>query len=83
MYRVSSDGCITLHINKSARMLLFIFVSTYKGYLLIMDTPYCIRCAALLYELKELSKQAKFVIRTGEFTPYPNILLRAGVSFAV
>lgn len=34
-------------------------------------------------ELKELSKQVKFVIRTGEFTPYPNILLRAGVSFAV
>lgn len=32
-------------------------------------------------ELKELSKNVKFAIRTGEFTPYPNIILRAGVAF--
>lgn len=32
-------------------------------------------------ELKEVSKDLKFVIRTGEFTPYPNIVLRAGVAF--
>lgn len=32
-------------------------------------------------ELKELSKQCKAVIRTGEFTPYTNIILRAGVLF--
>ena len=33
--------------------------------------------------LKELSRQVKFAIRTGEFTPYPNIILRAGVAFPV
>ena len=32
-------------------------------------------------ELKELSKQAKVVVRTGEFTPYANIVLQAGVIF--
>lgn len=32
-------------------------------------------------ELKELSKECKAVIRTGEFTPYTNIILRAGVLF--
>lgn len=32
-------------------------------------------------ELKELSKQAKLVIRTGEATPYANIVLRSGVIF--
>lgn len=32
-------------------------------------------------ELKEETKQIKFAIRTGEFTPYPNIILRAGVAF--
>ena len=32
-------------------------------------------------ELKELSKSAKAVIRTGEFTPYTNIILKAGVLF--
>lgn len=32
-------------------------------------------------DLKELSKTVKFAIRTGEFTPYPNIILRAGVAF--
>jgi len=31
--------------------------------------------------LKEETKQIKFAIRTGEFTPYPNIILRAGVAF--
>lgn len=32
-------------------------------------------------ELKERTKEIKFAIRTGEFTPYPNIILRAGVAF--
>jgi len=32
-------------------------------------------------DFKELTKDVKFAIRTGEFTPYPNIILRAGVSF--
>ena len=32
-------------------------------------------------ELKELSKDVKAVIRTGEFTPYSNIILKAGVLF--
>ncbi|MFR3392458.1 MAG: D-ribose pyranase [[Clostridium] scindens] len=32
-------------------------------------------------ELKDRSKNLKFAIRTGEFTPYPNIILRAGVAF--
>lgn len=32
-------------------------------------------------ELKEMSKNIKFAIRTGEFTPYPNIILRSGVAF--
>ncbi|HHV31831.1 MAG TPA: D-ribose pyranase [Clostridiales bacterium] len=31
--------------------------------------------------LKEMSATVKFAIRTGEFTPYPNIILRAGVAF--
>lgn len=30
---------------------------------------------------KEMTKNVKFAIRTGEFTPYPNIILRAGVAF--
>lgn len=32
-------------------------------------------------ELKEKTRNIKFAIRTGEFTPYPNIILRAGVAF--
>lgn len=32
-------------------------------------------------EFKEMTKSVKFAIRTGEFTPYPNIILRAGVAF--
>lgn len=32
-------------------------------------------------DLKEETKQIKFAIRTGEFTPYPNIIMRAGVAF--
>ena len=27
------------------------------------------------------AEESKFAIRTGEFTPYPNIILRAGVAF--
>lgn len=32
-------------------------------------------------DLKKMSADCKFAIRTGEFTPYPNIILRAGVAF--
>lgn len=32
-------------------------------------------------ELKAMTPNCKFAIRTGEFTPYPNIVLRAGVAF--
>lgn len=31
--------------------------------------------------LKVMTKNIKFAIRTGEFTPYPNIILTAGVAF--
>jgi D-ribose pyranase len=31
--------------------------------------------------LKEFSAQVKFAIRTGEFSPYANVILRAGVVF--
>lgn len=32
-------------------------------------------------ELQEMAKDAKVIIRTGEFTPYTNIILVAGVLF--
>jgi D-ribose pyranase len=32
-------------------------------------------------ELKTMTHQAKAIIRTGEFTPYANIILQAGVIF--
>ena len=32
-------------------------------------------------DLKKMSATVKFAIRTGEFTPYPNVILRAGVVF--
>lgn len=32
-------------------------------------------------DLKKLSARAKFAVRTGEFTPYPNVILQAGVVF--
>ena len=32
-------------------------------------------------ELQEMSKSCKAVIRTGEFTPYTNIILKSGVLF--
>lgn len=32
-------------------------------------------------QLKECTKEAKVIIRTGEFTPYANIILEAGVIF--
>jgi D-ribose pyranase len=32
-------------------------------------------------ELKKLEHDCKFVIRTGEFTPYPNVILQAAVAF--
>lgn len=32
-------------------------------------------------DLKKMSDECRFAVRTGEFTPYPNIILRAGVAF--
>jgi D-ribose pyranase len=32
-------------------------------------------------EFKALTREARAVVRTGEFTPYANVLLRAGVAF--
>lgn len=32
-------------------------------------------------ELKQMSKNVKFAVRTGEFSKYPNVILRAGVAF--
>lgn len=32
-------------------------------------------------ELKKMSADCKFAVRTGEFSPYPNIIMRAGVVF--
>ncbi len=32
-------------------------------------------------QLKEIAKKAKFVVRTGEFTPYSNIALLCGTPF--
>ena len=32
-------------------------------------------------ELKKMSAKCRFAIRTGEFTPYPNIILTASVAF--
>ncbi|MCI9428629.1 MAG: D-ribose pyranase [Lachnospiraceae bacterium] len=32
--------------------------------------------------LKEFSGKCKFAIRTGEYSPYPNVILRAGVAFS-
>ena len=32
-------------------------------------------------DLKKLSGKCRFAIRTGEFSPYPNVILRAGVVF--
>lgn len=32
-------------------------------------------------ELKKMSANVRFAIRTGEFSPYPNIIVRAGVTF--
>lgn len=34
-------------------------------------------------DFKEMTRNVKFAIRTGEFTPYPNLILRAGVAFPV
>lgn len=31
--------------------------------------------------LKQLTQQAKLIVRTGEFSPYANIVIRAGVAF--
>lgn len=31
--------------------------------------------------LKQLTRDCKFAIRTGEYSPFPNVVLRAGVTF--
>ena len=31
--------------------------------------------------LKELTRECKFAVRTGEYSPFPNVVLRAGVTF--
>lgn len=33
-------------------------------------------------ELKKRSADVKFAVRTGKFTPFPNIILRAGAAFS-
>jgi D-ribose pyranase len=33
------------------------------------------------YELKRMTANAKLVVRTGEATPYANVILRCGVAF--
>jgi len=33
------------------------------------------------YELKRMTQNAKLVVRTGEATPYANVILRCGVAF--
>lgn len=39
-------------------------------------------CTYLPHEqLKAMSASVKFAVRTGEFTPYPNVILTAGVAF--
>ena len=39
-------------------------------------------CEKLPHEtLKKACATLKFAIRTGEFSPYPNVILRAGVVF--
>ena len=30
---------------------------------------------------EKMSENVRFAVRTGEFTPYPNVILRAGVAF--
>lgn len=32
-------------------------------------------------ELKQLTREARGAVRTGEFTPYANVILRSGVNF--
>lgn len=50
----------------------------------IEDKLLDIECTMISHtELKEMTKNIKFAVRTGEFTPYPNIILRAGVAFPV
>ena len=34
-------------------------------------------------DLKKFSGKFRFAIRTGEFSPYPNVILRAGVVFQI
>ena len=41
-----------------------------------------VSCDRIMHtELKAMSANCRFAIRTGEFSPYPNIILRAGVVF--
>ena len=43
--------------------------------------PGCEVCEVPHEELKKMTQGCKFAVRTGEFTPYPNVILRAGVAF--
>ena len=43
-----------------------------------------IECRMLTHaEFKEMTKDVKFIVRTGEFTPFANVILTAGVAFKV
>ena len=43
--------------------------------------PHAVEASVPHSELKALSAKARFAVRTGEFTPYANVILRAGVAF--
>ena len=43
-----------------------------------------IKCEMLQHnKFKEFTKDVKYIIRTGEFTPFANVILTAGVAFKV
>ncbi len=53
-----------------------------RVYKLIQENLPGIPCTELPHpELKELTKSCKFAIRTGEFTPFSNVVLQAGCAF--
>ncbi len=48
---------------------------------IVRRLPNAIVTAVSHEELKQLCRQARAVVRTGEFTPYANVILVAGVVF--
>ena len=53
-----------------------------RVYKLIQDSLPGVSCKEMPHtELKELTKSCKFAIRTGEFTPFSNVVLQAGCVF--